>query len=140
MTYTHMQRFKVNGQSVPKICRVETNGRKDIRTDAIALPLSLMRSVIRRRWHDKTVHKMNKKSKYTKCHKLRKIYRASRIKQSHQSWSPVCILNYGCAIMSVGHPPGTPAPTQDICCPNPNLTVNIYHYQTPIILNCNQKP
>ena len=49
-----MQTFKVNGQSVPKIVWKQTDGRKDRQSDrqmdgrreAIALPPTLMRSVI----------------------------------------------------------------------------------------------
>jgi len=46
MTYsTHMQMFKVNGQSAARIEWKQTDGRTDGRTEAIALPAALMRSV-----------------------------------------------------------------------------------------------
>ena len=40
-----MQKFKVNGESVPKIEWKETDGQTDGRTEASALPPTLMRSV-----------------------------------------------------------------------------------------------
>ena len=43
--HTHVQKFKVNGQSVPKLEWKQTAGRTDRRTEAIALPPTLMRSV-----------------------------------------------------------------------------------------------
>jgi len=39
---THKQKFKVNGQSVPKIEWKQTDARTDGRTEAITLPRSLM--------------------------------------------------------------------------------------------------
>ena len=42
---THMQKFKVNDQSVTKIEWKQTDGQTDRRTEAIALPAALMRSV-----------------------------------------------------------------------------------------------
>ena len=41
-----MQKFKVNGQSFPKIEWKQTDGRTDGRTEATALPPLLLRSVI----------------------------------------------------------------------------------------------
>jgi len=41
-----MQKFKVNGQSVPKVEWKQTDGWTDGQTEAIALRAALMRSVI----------------------------------------------------------------------------------------------
>ena len=43
---THTQKFKVNGQSVPKIDWKQTDRQTDKRTEAIALSAAEMRSVI----------------------------------------------------------------------------------------------
>ena len=40
-----MQKFKINGQLVPKIQWKQTDGQTDGRADAIALPAALMRSM-----------------------------------------------------------------------------------------------
>ena len=49
MTYTHTQKFKTNGQSVPntewKQTDGQTDGQMDRRTEATAIPPTLMRSV-----------------------------------------------------------------------------------------------
>ena len=45
MTYIRMQKFKVNGQSVPKIEWKQTDGQTDGQTEASALPPTVMRSV-----------------------------------------------------------------------------------------------
>ena len=47
-----MQKFKLNGQSVPKMEWKQTDGQTDGRTEAIALPPTLMRSVIK---HDQII-------------------------------------------------------------------------------------
>ena len=59
---THVQMFKVNGQSVPKIDWKQTDAQTDGQTEAIAFPPSIMRSVIKTRIHHCTTFESNHKT------------------------------------------------------------------------------